>query len=124
MNPRIVWRVLLVLVVIAGIVGIGVYAYNMGVAQGMAESGKLAAPPAGVVPAPYYYGGPFFFHPFGFGLAGCLFPLLFFFLIFIALRGLFWHRHWGRHHDHWEKGVPPMFEEWHRRAHEGQAAEQ
>ena len=58
------------------------------------------------------------------GLAGCLFPLLFFFLIFIALRGLFWHRHWGRHHDHWEKGVPPMFEEWHRRAHEGQAAEQ
>jgi len=38
-----------------------------------------------------------------------------------AFRFAFWgprwgHRmgHWGRH---WENGVPPMFEEWHKKAH-------
>jgi hypothetical protein len=123
MNPRIVLRVLFALVVVAAIVGIGVYAYNLGVAQGLAESGKLATPSAGFAPHSYY-GGPFFFRPFGFGLAGCLFPLLFVCLIFALLRGLFWHKHWGGHHGHWGKGVPPMFEEWHRRAHEGQTTDQ
>jgi hypothetical protein len=123
MNPRIVLRVLSVLVVIAAIAGIGVYAYNLGVAQGLAESGKLAAPPAGIAPHSYY-GGPFFFRPFGFGLAGCIFPLLLAFLTLALLRGLFWHKHWGGHHGHWGKGVPPMFEEWHRRTHEGQTADQ
>jgi hypothetical protein len=125
MNGRIVLRVLLALLVIAGIVGIGVYVYNMGVAQGLVESGKLAAPTTGVVPY-HYYAGPFFFRPFGFAFAGCLFPLLFIFLVAVSLRGIFWRGHWARegHHGPWEKGVPPMFEEWHRKAHEPRATKE
>ena len=123
MNGRFVFGVLLAVVLIVGAVGVGVYAYNAGVAQGMIESGKVVAPATGL--APYaYYGGPFFFHPFGwgFGFLGCLFPLLFFFLFFGLLRGIFWGGRWGwRHHRHLdsgEHGVPPMVEEWHRKMHE------
>ena len=74
---------------------------------------------------PYYGYGPFYGHwgfGFGFGFLHLLFPLLFFFLIFALLRGLFWggrHR-WGGHNGDWSGRVPPMFDEWHRRAHEGQ----
>ncbi len=124
MDGRILARVLLTLVLIAGAVGVGVYVYNAGVAQGMADSGKLVAPAPGSVPYPYY-GGPFFFRPwgFGFGFLGLLFPLLFFFLLFALLRGLWWGGRWGRYRRHWEGDVPPMFEEWHRRAHEPQSGE-
>jgi hypothetical protein len=31
-------------------------------------------------------------------------------------------RHGWRHHGKWEGGVPPMFDEWHKRAHEGNAS--
>ncbi len=124
MDGRFLVRVLLALVLIAGAVGIGVYVYNAGVAQGMADSGKLVAPAQGSAPYPYY-GGPFFFRPwgFGFGFLGLLFPLLFFFLFFALLRGLLWGGRWGRYRRHWEGDVPPMFEEWHRRAHEPQSGE-
>jgi hypothetical protein len=123
MNGRIVLRVLLALVVIAGMVGAGVYVYNAGVAQGLAASGKLVAPEIGTVPYSYF-GGPFFYHrPFGFGFLSCLFPLLGLLLIFGLLRGIR-HGRWGwghgMHHGPWEKGVPPMFEEWHRKMHESQ----
>ncbi|MGH2592750.1 MAG: hypothetical protein ACRDGG_04495 [Anaerolineae bacterium] len=124
MNGRIVLGVVLVLVLIAGAVGIGTYVYNAGVAQGLAESGKLVAPESGAVPYPYY--GPFY-RPFGFGFGflGLLFPLLFLFLVFGLLRRLFWRGGWGGGgpRGNWEKGVPPMFEEWHRRAHEPQSTE-
>lgn len=98
----------IVLVAILAIVGVG--AYNAGVAQGLADSGRLAAP--GVVAYHPWYG-------FGFGLFGLLFPLLFLFLIFGAARAWFWH---GRGHGYWSRGrtwgeAPPIFEEWHRRAH-------
>src|SRR5512136_1367588 len=104
MNGRIVLRVLFVLVVLAGVAGVGFYAYNMGVAQGLAGGASLAAPEAGVTPH-LYYGRPFFFRPFGFGFAGCLFPLLFAFLALALLRGLFWHGgHWAHgHHGRWEQ---------------------
>ena len=59
-------------------------------------------------------------------------PVLAFFLIVLAFKSfrmLLWgprfghmghHRGpWGRH---WENGVPPMFEEWHKKAH-GESAE-
>lgn len=123
MNGRFVLGVLLAIVLIVGAVGVGVYAYNAGVAQGMVDSGKVTAP----VPYAYPFYGPFFFHPFGwgFGFLGCLFPLLFFFLFFGLLRGIFWGGRWGwRHHRHWDRdehGVPPMVEEWHRKMHEPQA---
>ncbi len=125
MNRRIILGILLALVLIAGMVSFGIYIYNVGVAQGLAASGKLAdlPPDAGVRPYPYY-GGPFWFHrPFGFGFLGCFGPLLFFLLVFALLRGLWWAGPGrcgplGWHHAHWAKGgVPPMFEEWHRQAH-------
>jgi len=123
---RILWRVLVVLVLIATILGIGVYAYNMGMAQGLAQ--KVQAPAVGSVPLPHtmYYGHPFF--GFGFGLLGCLVPLFLFFLVFGSLRMLLWrgpmgwghmhHRRWNGHDEN-GKDVPPFFAEWHRRAHAG-----
>ena len=90
MNGRIILTVLLALILIAGMVGAGIYVYNVGVAQGLADSGKLAAPTTGVAPYPYV-GGPFFYHrPFGFGFLGCVFPLLFLFLFFALLRTILW----------------------------------
>ena len=44
-------------------------------------------------------------------------------LPYTELDALFWGPRWGwgHHHGswgrHWENGVPPMFEEWHKRAH-------
>ena len=123
MNGRIVLGVLLVLVVIVGVAGIGAYAYNLGVAQALVGGEKLVAPGPGFAPH-LLYGRPFFFRPFGFGFLGCLFPLLAAFLVLALLRGLFWHGRWGcGHHGHWEHGAPPMFEEWHHKAHEPQAAD-
>jgi len=124
MDRRTLLGIVLVLVAVMGAVAIGTNAYRAGVARGLEESGKLAAPGAGAPPYPYYgphwYYGPSWHHgPFGFGFFGFLFPLLFFFLIFSLFRGLFWGRHWAGHHGSWKTtGVPPMFEEWHRRAHE------
>src|SRR5262245_44966842 len=127
MTRRIVLAVLLVLVLIAGAAAVGYYAYQAGVAQGLVQSGKVVAPDA---PSGYvypYWGGPFFYHHpfgFGFGFLGCLIPFLFFILIFSLIRlivfgprrwGGWGYRHWGP--GGWEKGVPPMFEEWHQRAH-------
>jgi hypothetical protein len=67
--------------VIAAIVGVG--AYQLGVAQGLATTGTAVAP------AVYY-------HPFFFGGFGFLFPLLFIFLIFALIRGAFGRgRGWG-----------------------------
>ena len=129
MNRRIVFGVLLALVLIAGAVTLGVYAYNLGVAQGLAESARLSDLPPGAEVRPYpYYGGPFWFHrPFGFGFFGCFGPLLFIFLIFLLFRGLWWGGRWGYgpgwKRGHRDQGVPPVFEEWHRRAH-GQETEQ
>jgi hypothetical protein len=129
MNRRIVLGGLLALVLIAGAVSLGVYAYNLGVAQGLAQSGKFGDLPPGTDLRPYPYpGGPFWFYrPFGFGFLGCFGPLLFLLLIFALFRGLWWGGRWGYgpgwKHSHWDKVVPPAFEEWHRQAH-SQDAEQ
>jgi hypothetical protein len=136
MNGRIIFRVLLALVLVAVVAGLGVTAYNAGVARGLAENVTVVQPGEGgaapAVPAVPYgygygygYGGPFFWHgPFvGFGPLGCLFPLLMLLLFFGLFRLIFW-RPWGmgwgrgwRHYGPGEKGTPPMFDEWHRRAH-------
>ena len=90
---------------------------------------EVPAPAAGA-PA-VVYAAPFIHPPlgFGFGFLGCLAPLLFLLFFFGLLRLLFWAGP-GRHAFHhagcgpgrrgmnWEKGVPPFFEEWHRRAHQ------
>jgi hypothetical protein len=113
MFGRGLFRVLALLVVVGILAGIGVYVYNAGVAQGLAaprgDGGSLA---------PYPYAGPYFYPRFGFGWLFCLLPLIFFFLF-----PLFGWRRWGwggRSRGDWEKRIPPMFEEWHRRAHEPQ----
>ena len=124
MNGRVVVGILLAIVLIVGAVVLGSYAYSIGVSQGLATSGKL--PATGVAPVPYPYYGPFFLHPFGwgFGLLGCLFPLLFFLLFFSLIRFVIWGPRWGwRHHRHWDRDgrdVPPMVEDWHRKMHEPQ----
>jgi hypothetical protein len=142
MNRSIIFRIVVALVLLvvlaAGAVGLGLTAYNAGVTQGLAQSGKLTVPPAGAMPYPY--AGPFFRYGFfgpGLGLFNCLFVLLGLFLIFALMRGLmfvvFGPRHWGGQrgafgpgsrggpwgwHRPWgEKGYPPMFDEWHRQAH-------
>ncbi len=120
---RIIWRVLVALVLIAAILGIGAYAYNLGIAQGLAQ--KVQIQPGVPVQLPHlYFGNPFL--GFGFGLFQCLIPLFLFFLVFGCLQALFWrgsmgwghmhHRRWGWRDDN-GKDVPPFFTEWHRRAH-------
>ena len=119
-------RILAALVLVAAIAGIAFFAFRVGVAQGSPVT--IQAPSGQIAPAPYpYYGwGMPYYHPFGFGF-GCFGPLIGFFLLFLAFRAfgfLFWGRRWGwgPHHygpwgRRWENGVPPTFEEWHKRAH-------
>jgi hypothetical protein len=139
MNRSIVFRIVAALVLlvllVAGAAGLGFTAYNAGVTQGLAQSGKLAVPPASAVPYPYAV--PFFRYGFfgpGLGLFNCLSVLLAIGLIFLVVRGImfvvFGPRHWGRRHwagyglgdpsswhQPWDKGYPPMFDQWHRQAH-------
>lgn len=124
MNGKIALRIVSGLVLLAVIAAIGFFAFQAGVAQGSPIT--LEAPSGESVPAPYpYYGygyGPRFHHPFGFGF-GCLFPIFAVFLLFLALKSfrvMMWGPRWGWGHRHggWdERGVPPMFEEWHKQAH-------
>ena len=128
MNGKIGLRIISALVLVAAIAGIAFFAFRAGVAQGSPVT--IEAPAGQSVPAPYpFYGyghGMPFHHPFGFGL-GCFGPLLALFLLFVALKSfrfLFWGPRWGwgghgpwRHHGWGERGVPPMFEEWHKRMH-------
>jgi hypothetical protein len=127
MSRRIVLGILLAIVLIAGAVGLGLTAYNYGVAQGLADSGRLGVEGWRGMPfVPFmHYGWGFRPFGFGFGFLGCLFPLFFFLLLFLLIRGLFW-RPWGwrggwggpwGHGGKWEGHVPPAFEEWHKRAH-------
>ena len=123
---RIFWRIVVVLVLVAAILGIGVYAYNIGMAQGLAQ--KVTVPAAESVPVPYmHFWPPFFGFGYGFGFLGCLIPFFLLCLVFGSMRALLWHGPMGwrhsMHRGHWGwrdengKGVPPFFEEWHRRAH-------
>ena len=124
-------RLVSVLVLIAAIAGIGYFAFQAGVAQGSPIT--IEAPSGQSAPMPYgYYGwGMPYYRPFGFGF-GFLGFLLLLFLFFAALRAFrfaLWGPRWGwGHHGPWrqgwsEGGVPPMFEEWHRRAHGEQPEE-
>jgi len=138
MFKSFVWRAILSVVLLValagGAVAVGLLAYNAGVARGLADSGKVALAPAGTAPYAFPYYGWGFFGP-GFGLLNCLVLFFVFGLIFMLLRALvwgglfggwrrhFWHRGWGDPNtphswrQAWEKGYPPMFDEWHRRAH-------
>ena len=136
MNRSIIFKVILVLVLLGALVGIGVFAYNAGLARGAALNLPAPSGGTGTAPLPYpYYAFRHAFPFFGFGGFGCfgvLIPLFLLFLVFGAFRGLFWHGpHRWRHLHHYgpcgappsgtgETGpdLPPMFAEWHRRMHE------
>lgn len=114
MSSRLFRALAISALVLAGAAAIAVGAYNAGMANGIAESGRMvAAPPAG---PPYVYVWP---RPWGFGFFP-FFPILFFLFFFFVVRGLLWRGPW---HGGWRyryDGVPPAFDEWHRRAHAGQ----
>jgi TRAP-type C4-dicarboxylate transport system permease small subunit len=119
MSGRIVFRVVAALVLLAVIAGIGWYAFNLGAAQNVQVS--AGQPSTGTYPN---YSAPFW-HPFGFlgfGCFGLLFPFFLVLMAFCALRRMLWGPRWGHMHGRWhgENGewMPPMFREWHRRAHE------
>jgi hypothetical protein len=121
-------RIVSALVLIAALAGIAYFAFQAGVAKGSPVT--IEAPSGQTAPAPYpYYGygyGMPFYRPWGFGLGffGFLIPLFLFFIVFRAFRFLFWGPRWGWGHrgpwrqDWGERGLPPMFEEWHKRAHD------
>ena len=123
-------RIVSALVLIAAVAGIAFFAFQAGVAQGSPIT--IESPSGETVPAPYpYYGYGMPFHRphfgFGFGFFGFLITLFLFLLALRAFRFLFWGSRWGHHRGHWgrhwEGGAPPMFEEWHKRAH-GEAPEE
>ena len=113
MGNRFGFRLLLGIALVGALAVVGVYTYNLGLAHGIAESGQLVAAPGSGAPVviwPWPWG-------FGFGF----FPFFFVLLCFFLLRRAFWGGpRWGWHH--YRDGVPPRFEEWHRRAHERDAS--
>jgi hypothetical protein len=130
MNGKIWLRILSGLVLVAAIAGIAFFAFQAGVTQGSPVT--IQAPSGDTAPMPYYgmpygfrgyHGMPFF----GFGCFGILIPLFLLFLAMRAFRFAFWGPRWGHAmhggHGPWgrsgwgESGVPPMFDEWHKRAH-------
>jgi hypothetical protein len=136
MVKHIVFRIVAGLVLLAAIAGLGFFAYQAGVAHGVAAN--IQVPAAETAESPYLFHGmpygPFMWFP---GFGGCfvlLIPLFLLFLAFGAMRRMIWGPRWGmrhmRHgplgHGPWGEGVPPMFAEMHRRAHmspQGGAAE-
>ena len=116
MGRRFGFQLLLGALTLALVASVGVYTYNLGLAHGIAESGRLiaspgaspgAAPVIAVWPRPWGFG--FGFFPF--------FPLLFILFWFFVVRALFWRGAWRRGCGYGYGGVPPAFDEWHRRAH-------
>ena len=112
MSDRFGFRLAIGVVMFAALATVGFYTYNLGVAHGIAESGRAIALPGGGVPIVAVWPRPW---GFGFGFFP-FFPLLFILFWVFVLRGLFWRRAWRRGACGYD-GVPPAFDEWHRRAH-------
>jgi hypothetical protein len=110
MGDRFGFRLAIGIALVVMLAAVGVYTYNLGVAQGIAESGRAIAAPGTTVPVVAFWP-----RPWGFGFFP-IFPLLFIFFWFFILRGLFWRGAWYRR-GCGSGGVPPAFDEWHRRAH-------
>jgi hypothetical protein len=124
MKNNIWLRILAGLVLLLAIAGLTFMAYQSGVNH---TSMVVAQTSSGTAPAPYPYYG-WFWPPFLFPF-GCFIPLIALFLIFLAFSAFRfmlwgprrWEHHMHRHYGHWdsENSVPPMFDEWHKRAHGG-----
>jgi hypothetical protein len=135
MNGRTIARILLVIVVVAGAIGLGVSAYNAGVTAGLVQSGEVSVTPGGVPVVPV---GPYVGYGWGygwgvghgFGFFGFFGFLLILFLFFGLLRAAFgghrrgwggpggpgapngWNRDWRR--DAWEQRVKETHDALHR----------
>ena len=96
MNGRSIARLVVALVIIAGVAFLGVGAYNAGVTQGLAQAGQVVVTPGGYPVGPYIGGGYGWGHGFGFGFFGFLGTLFFIFLLIALLRAAFG-GHRGRH---------------------------
>jgi hypothetical protein len=133
MNRHVVFRILMWMVLVGSVVGIGALAFNAGMTQGLALGAQTPMGDAVQAPLPVYllpYGRPWVGLG-GFGCFGALMVLFLLFLIFGAARALLWRGRWGgraMHHGPWStppadgtgewvRCVPPVFDEWHRRAH-------
>jgi hypothetical protein len=147
-GPFIIFRLIGLLLVIGLIVGGGAIAYRAGISQGISQAPAVAtaiskaAESGQVAPVPpmmygYGYGQGYDYpmygrHHFGFFPFGAICGSIFFlFLFFGFIKMMFFRRMWhGRHGHHgpwgkdWEGGVPPMFNEWHKRAHGETPAEE
>jgi len=113
MGNRIGLKLLFAALLVAAALGAGMYGYNVGVAHGIAQ-GAAASGAAPGAPAVFYP------RPWGFGFGFFPFAPLFFIVFWILiLRGLFWRGpRWGGYgYACGRGGVPPAFDEWHRRAH-------
>lgn len=124
-----IFRLIGVLLLAGLIFGSGFMVYRAGVAQGIAQAPAVAeaiqeSAGGGQFIHPMYgygygFGGPHFFNPFG---AICL-SIFFLFFFFGFMKMIFFRRmrHGWEHHGPWRKdwegSVPPMFDEWHKRAH-------
>jgi len=102
------WIGALVAVLVA--VGIGVLAYQAGVSHGLA----LQLPAAGAAAAGPFYPPYYWYRPWGFGLFGPVFFIVFW---VVLLRAMFW-RSRARWHRSYCTDGPSPFDDWHRRAHE------
>ena len=118
MNYRLIRLLVAAVLLIAAVAAIGSYTYQLGRARGIVESGRIAAPSGAPVALAYWP------RPWGYGFGFFpVFPLLFFLFFWVfVMRALFWSGRWHRgYRGGWgSHGVPPMFEEWHRRAHDQQ----
>ena len=130
MKRNIIFKIVAAVVLIGVVIGLGVFAYRAGITQGLSMDAQQFE--GGRFPAAPYMG---YHHP-GFGFGGFLLPLFLMLLAFSAIRALVWsgprrwhhmHGYRGMHpgagYGHCERGVPPMFDEWHRRAHEQEKAD-
>ncbi len=126
MSGRIIALLLVGVLLFCLLAGVALIPYNMGWGGGYGPYYAPVPAPAPVqpapAPAPYPY--PYYYppmRPFGWGLFGFLGPLFGIILIVMLVR-LFC-RPWRWHHysHQWAGGVPPGFEEMHRRAHESGA---
>ena len=114
------WLAVLLMFAIAA--GVGVFTFNLGVAQGVAQSGAVVAAPAapGAATPPVVFYRPLYWHGgWGFGFAPFL-GLFWVFLMFALIRRVFWgprwHRRWGYYGDRYGYYDRDL-DEWHRRAH-------
>ena len=147
-GPFILFRVLGLLLVLGLIVGAAAFSFKAGEARGVMQAPavataieKAAEDGQAVPPMMYGYGHPYGYgygmrgygHHFGFfpfvAICGSIIFLFFFFgfMKMLFFRGM--RRGWGHHGHHgpwgkdWEGNVPPMFNEWHKRAHGEQPTE-